>query len=199
MAVHHTGQYQRGRPLCQVKTTVYVNNWANPLFLKIPFNFCLVRVTFVITMKLMERVSALMRTRHYARSTEKTYKYWIRHYVYFHRDDDGFRHPADLGAPDIEAFLTYLAVDRHVSASTQNQALNAIVSLYKQVLGIDPGRFDAPPARRPRNVPTVLSRSEVRDLLGEMKGLPRLITSVMYGGGLRNRLGRVELWRGGSR
>jgi integron integrase len=90
-----------------------------------------------------------------------------------------------MGAPEIEAFLTHLAVERHVAAATQNQALNAIVFLYQQVLEIDPGQFNAVRAKRPRRLPTVLSRQEVQAVIAQIAPPAQLLVQVMYGGGLR--------------
>jgi len=112
-------------------------------------------------MKLLDQVTAVLRRMHYARRTEKAYKHWIMAYSRFHRGPEAWRHPAEMGAAEIEAFLTHLAVERKVAAATQNQALNAIVFLYKQVLEIDPGQFNAVRAKRPRRMPTVLSRHPV--------------------------------------
>jgi len=92
--------------------------------------------------------------------TEKTYIHWIKKFIHFHNR----RHPRDMGADEVVKFLSYLAVQRNVAASTQNQALNAIVFLYKKVLGIDPGIFKGITwARKPQHIPVVLSTSEVKD------------------------------------
>ncbi len=91
---------------------------------------------------------------------EKTYRHWIVAFLRFHRNGKDWRHPSDMGAAEIESFLSHLAVNRRVAAATQNQALNAVVFLYKQVLGVEPGEFDAVRAKRPRRLPTVLSRRE---------------------------------------
>ena len=95
------------------------------------------------------------------------------------------RHPKDMGIPEIEAFLTHLAVDQKVAASTQNQALNAILFLYREVLKQDlEGRIDAIRAKRPKRLPTVLTREEVRPVLDAMSGTPQLIARFLYGSGL---------------
>jgi integron integrase len=125
-----------------------------------------------------------LRVRHYARRTEDCYVDWVRRFILFH----GKRHPADLQAPHIEAFLTYLAVQGHVSASTQNQALCALVFLYKQVLEIDLGRLHFGPATRPVRLPVVLSRNEVRRVLEAVDGaggVYRVMADLLYGAGLR--------------
>lgn len=136
-------------------------------------------------MALRDDFTAVIRRKHYSRRTERTYWAWIEAFLRFHREPAGWRHPSTLGAAEIEALLTHLAVERHVAASTQNQALNAIVFLYKQVLEIDPGAFQAVRAKPTRRLPTVLSRREVRALLEEITPPTRLIAEVMYGGGLR--------------
>lgn len=124
----------------------------------------------------------LMRTRHMSLRTEDAYLHWIRRYVAFH----GRRSPTELGPRHVEAFLTALATRWHVAASTQNQALCAILFLYKQVLKTDlPWLDNIVRASRPRHVPVVLSRDEVRRVLAELRGTAWLLTSLLYGSGLR--------------
>jgi site-specific recombinase XerD len=113
-------------------------------------------------MKLLEQVRHSLRVHHYAIRTEKAYVYWIERFIRFHR----LRHPKEMGTLEAETFLTHLAVECHVAASTQNQALAAILFLYRGVLQIDIGRMNAVRARRPQRVPVVLSRAEVSALLG---------------------------------
>lgn len=132
-------------------------------------------------MKLIPRVRRELRRRHYSYRTEETYVGWVIRFIAHH----GLRHPGELGAEEIEAFLSHLAVDRHVAASTQNQALSAIVFLYKHVLRAEPGRFEAVRARRPKRLPVVLARDEVRQLLLALDGVHRLMAELMYGSGLR--------------
>lgn len=123
-----------------------------------------------------------MRTRHMAYRTEQAYLQWIRRFIAYHRR----RHPRDLGGPDIEQFLTHLAVDRKVSASTQNQALQAILFLYRHVLAVDlPWLENVTRASRPRRLPVVLSRAELRAVLGQLEGRHWLVANLLYGGGLR--------------
>jgi integron integrase len=132
--------------------------------------------------KLLDRVRDRMRTMHYSIRTEDAYTHWIRRFILFH----GKRHPQEMGAPELEAFLTHLAVVGHVAASTQNQALHAVLFLYRQVLGRpleELGRFA--PARRPERLPTVLSRDEVRAVLAYLDGTTWLMASLLYGSGLR--------------
>ncbi len=123
-----------------------------------------------------------MRTRHFAYRTEKAYLHWIRRYVKFHNR----RHPREMGAAEVEAFLTHLAVNAHVSASTQNQALQALLFLYRQVLEIDlPWLENVTRARRPKRLPVVLSVAEVRAVLAQLDGTPWLVANLLYGSGLR--------------
>jgi integron integrase len=132
--------------------------------------------------RLLDRVRAALRARHYSRRTEDTYVAWIRRYVLFH----GKRHPADMGASEITGFLTALAVDGRVAASTQNQALSALLFLYRDVLSIDLPWLDGiVRARRPARLPVVLTREEVRAVLQWLDGAPRLMACLLYGAGLR--------------
>ncbi|WP_399697673.1 phage integrase N-terminal SAM-like domain-containing protein [Xenophilus sp.] len=132
--------------------------------------------------KLLERLRIHLRTRHYSIRTESAYVDWARRFVLFH----GKRHPQEMGAPEVEAFLSHLAVDRQVSASTQNQAKAALLYLYRQVLGIDlPWLDDVVQAGRPRRLPVVLTPSEVRDLLPHVEGTARLVAQLLYGTGMR--------------
>lgn len=107
-------------------------------------------------MKLLEQVRQALRVKHYAYRTEQCYLRWIEQYIRFHKTDEGFRHPALLGGAEVEAFLTRLAVGRHVSASTQNQALGALLFLYQHVLDMERGWLDAVRAWRSRRLPVVL-------------------------------------------
>jgi integron integrase len=123
-----------------------------------------------------------MRTRHFAYRTEQAYLHWIRRYVNFHSR----RHPRDMGSSDVEAFLTHLAVDGHVSASTQNQALQALLFLYRRVLEIDlPWLENVTRARRPKRLPVVLTVAEVRSVLAQLDGAAWLFANLLYGSGLR--------------
>ena len=132
--------------------------------------------------KLLEQVRDTLRTKHYAYSTEQSYIDWIQRYILFHDK----RHPQDMGAAEIEAFLTYLAVEGNVSASTQNQALSALIFLYRNVLKQPLGdSIDAVRAKQSKSLPTVLTIEETRQLLQQMEGLPQLIAKLLYGAGLR--------------
>lgn len=138
------------------------------------------------TPQLLDQVVNVCRKKHYSRKTSATYRGWIRDYIFFLRKEAGqYVHPRDVGAEQIEAYLTYLAVQRKVAAATQNQALNAIVFLYRDILKLDPGQFNATRAKRTRNVPVVLSQEEVRRLLAAMTPPAQLVAQVMYAGGLR--------------
>jgi integron integrase len=123
-----------------------------------------------------------MRTRHLAYRTEQAYLHWIRRYVNFHDR----KHPRDMGSAEVEAFLTHLAVDGRVSSSTQNQALQGVLFLYRQVLGIElPWLENVTRARRPKRLPVVLTVAEVRSVLAQLDGMPWLFVNLLYGGGLR--------------
>src|SRR3981081_4412338 len=123
-----------------------------------------------------------MRTRHLAMRTEQAYLQWLRRYVVFHNR----RHPRELGAPEVEQFLTYLAVHRKVSAATQNQALQALLFLYRHVLDMElPWLDNLIRASHPRRLPVVLTRADVRALLAQLQGTTWLVASLLYGSGLR--------------
>ena len=132
--------------------------------------------------RLLDRVRAEIRTRHYSRRTEEAYVHWIRRFIVFH----GRRHPSEMGAPQISAFLAWLATEQRVAASTQNQALSAVLFLYRAVLRVEVGAIEqVPHARAPVGVPVVLSVDEVRRVLKELKGVPSLVAALLYGAGLR--------------
>jgi integron integrase len=134
------------------------------------------------TVKLLDQVRQAIRTRHYSLRTEEAYIGWIRRFVRFHPQRD----PAEMGAPEVSRFLTSLAVDRQVAASTQNQALAAILFLYKDVLDRDPGWVDdVVRARRPQRLPVVLSQQEVHAVLSALDGVPWIMGMLLYGAGLR--------------
>jgi len=132
--------------------------------------------------RLLDRLGHALRVRHYSPRTEATYRSWVKRFILFH----GKRHPEELGAREIEAFLNHLAVERHVAASTQNVALNAIVFLYRRVLRHEPPELEGlVRAHKPRRIPTVLSASEVRAVLERLGGTNHLAASLLYGSGLR--------------
>ena len=131
---------------------------------------------------LEKAVRTALRVEHYALKTEKAYLHWIRHFVGFHHG----RRPSEMGGPEIHAFLSHLAINRHVAASTQNQALNAVVFLYRKVIKKELEDFsDFTRARMPKRLPVVLSRQEVNDVLQRMAGIEGLIARLMYGTGMR--------------
>jgi integron integrase len=132
--------------------------------------------------KLLDQVRARIRVKHYSKRTEDAYTDWIKRYVLFHH----MRHPEEMAEKEISQFLSHLAVDLNVSASTQNLALNALLFLYKEVLNRDLGHFaDTVRAKRGKRAPTVFSRDEVREIITSMSGTPRLITALLYGTGMR--------------
>ena len=130
----------------------------------------------------MDRVRRAIRVRHYSRRTEQAYATWIKRYIVFH----GKRQPSELGAAHVAAFLTHLAADRHVSASTQNQALSAVLFLYREVLGTPIGHVEGVVrASTPPRLPVVLTRTEVSAVMAQLSGSPRLVVTLLYGAGLR--------------
>jgi integron integrase len=132
--------------------------------------------------KLLDRVSDIARLRHLSLRTEETYRSWIKRFILFHDK----RHPKDLDAQAVRTFLTHLAVQKHVAASTQNQAFNALLFLYKQVLKIEPPNIDGVErARHSRNLPVVFTRDEANAIIAHLKGEYRLIAGLLYGSGLR--------------
>jgi integron integrase len=132
--------------------------------------------------RLLDRVRAAVRARHYSQRTEQAYVAWIRRYILFH----GKRHPSEMGARELTEYLSALAVEGNVAASTQNQALSALLFLYREVLRQDlPWLDDVVRARRPGRLPVVLTREEVRAVLRQLRGTPRLMAILMYGSGLR--------------
>jgi integron integrase len=132
--------------------------------------------------RLIDRVRAAIRSRHYSRRTEKAYWFWIRYFI-LHNNK---RRPAEMGAGEVMAFLSWLATERNVAAATQNQALAALLFLYKVVLDRDlPWFDDLARAKRPVRLPVVLSAAEVRKLLEQLDGVTWMMGSLLYGAGLR--------------
>lgn len=132
--------------------------------------------------RLLDQVRGKIRLKHYSLRTEQTYVDWIKRFIW-HFDK---RHPRDLGAPDVEAFLTHLAVVGRVAASTQNQAKSALLFLYREVLGVElPWLDKVERAKAPKRLPVVLSRAEVQAVLGRLQGTHWLIASLLYGTGMR--------------
>ena len=133
--------------------------------------------------KLLDQLRDKIRTKHYSLSTEKTYIYWCKHYILFHNK----RHPKDMSKQEIEEFLTFLAVKKNVSPTTQNQAFNAILFLYTQILKINlkDENIQALRAKERKHIPVVLSIDEVKLIISNMQGLYQLMLKLMYGCGLR--------------
>ena len=132
--------------------------------------------------KLLDQARQAMHTRHYSYRTEKAYIGWMKRFIVFHQK----RHPAEMGEAEIGQFLSRLASDSHVSASTQNQALNALLFLYHEVLGKEIGYVHGVVrAKRPKRLPVVLTREEVRSILGQLQGLDWIMAMLLYGAGLR--------------
>lgn len=132
--------------------------------------------------KLLDQVRSELRKRHYSPRTEEAYISWIRRFIRFHE----MRHPVSMGRSEMEAFLSFLATDRNMSASTQNQALGALLFLYRYVLRTGlPWLDDVVRAKRPKRLPVVLTRREVRDILGNLFGQNRIAAMLLYGAGLR--------------
>lgn len=130
----------------------------------------------------MQQVSDALRTKHYSYRTEQTYTDWIKRYILFHNK----RHPKDMGEIEIRAFIAHLTAERKVAASTSNQALSAILFLYRTVLQIE---MKTPPdlskASRPKRLPAVLTHAEAINIISHMRGVPRLMSKILYGSGLR--------------
>ena len=132
--------------------------------------------------RLLDQVRDTLHIHHYSLRTEDVYIQWIKRFIYFHNK----RHPKDMGEPEITAFLTHLAVTRNVSASAQNQALSAILFLYKKVLKQELEWIeDVVRAKRPSRIPTVLDRADVKKLLNALTGTNKLLGYLLYGTGMR--------------
>jgi integron integrase len=132
--------------------------------------------------RLLDQVRQVIRIRHYSIRTEQAYVQWVRRFILFH----GKRHPREMGAAEVTAYLSHLAIARNVSASTQNQALNAILFLYRDVLKIKlPWLEQVQRAKKPQHLPVVFTKREVKALLAKLEGTRWLMASVIYGGGLR--------------
>jgi len=132
--------------------------------------------------RLFDQVREVMRLKHYSLRTERTYLEWMKRFIFFHQK----RHPREMGAVEVKGFLTDLAVRRGVAASTQNQALNALVFLYREVLGVTLGDIgEYARAKRPERLPVVLTRTEVQRLLAALQGTYQLMGQLLYGTGMR--------------
>jgi site-specific recombinase XerD len=132
--------------------------------------------------RLLDKVRQRIRLKGYSIRTERSYSQWIKRFILFHNK----RHPRDMGKVEIEAFLSDLAINRKVAASTQNQAFNALLFLYNQVLEMEmPDDINAMRSKKPVRVPTVMTREETSLLISSMKGTKKLMAEIMYGCGLR--------------
>ncbi|MBK7103842.1 MAG: integron integrase [Ignavibacteriae bacterium] len=132
--------------------------------------------------KLLDKVSLTLKAHRYSRKTEEAYLRWIKNYILF----NGKKHPKELDKKDLEKYLTFLAVNKKVSASTQNQAMNAIMYLYNKVLNIELGWLEnVKRAKRNLKLPTVFSKNEISEIFKQLSGVTKIIISVLYGGGLR--------------
>ena len=133
-------------------------------------------------LRLRDLLHEAIRSRNYSRRTEKSYWFWIRYFIFFH----GKRHPREMGGPEVQAFLSWLATERNVAAATQNQALAALLFLYQKTLGMNLPWLDGMTrAKRPVRLPTVLTEAEAGRLLAQLQGVKWLMASLMYGAGLR--------------
>lgn len=131
--------------------------------------------------KLLDQVRDAIRVKHYARNTEQAYVYWIKKLILFHNK----RHPKEMGTGKVQTFLTHLALEEQISASTQNQALSALLFLYRNVLSQELSPVDSVRAKPSQHVSTVLSRAEVQAVLHEMSGIYLLMARLLYGSGMR--------------
>jgi len=132
--------------------------------------------------RLLDRVRHAIAARHYSRRTEEAYVHWITRYIFFHAK----RHPLEMGAAEVTKFLTSLAVNSRVAASTQNQALSALLFLYREVLDVELPWLDGlVRAKPPQRLPVVLTREEVRTVLAKLNGVSPLMALLLYGAGLR--------------
>ena len=138
------------------------------------------------SIQLLDQVRERIRYLHYSLSTEKVYLYWVRFFILWHGRTAGMTHPRDMGAKQVESFLTMLATERKVSAATHNQALSALLFLYREVLEIDlPWLTKINRPTRTRRIPSVLTKDEVAGLLAVMNGETALLARLLYGTGMR--------------
>jgi integrase len=134
------------------------------------------------SVRLLDQLRERLRYVHYCLSTERAYVHWVRAFIRFHR----MRHPREMGGPEVEAFLAWLANQRSVSVSTHKQALSALLFLYKHVLGVDlPWMQEIGRPRAPQRLPVVMSRAEVQRLLAATSGVHLLVFRLLYGTGMR--------------
>ncbi len=136
--------------------------------------------------RLLDQVRERIRYMHYSLKTEKAYVYWVRFFIRWSAAQGGMRHPRDMGGREVEAFLSMMANERKVSASTHNQALSALLFLYREVLGIDlPWLDNIGRPQQTKRIPSVLTVEEVAALLAQMEGIAALLAKLLYGTGMR--------------
>ncbi len=131
--------------------------------------------------KLLDQARDILRAKHYSYRTEETYLDWMRRYILFHQK----RHPEEMGAAEIQTFLIHLATERNMAASTQNQALSAVLFLYREVLHKEVEPLPLASAKRPERLPTVLTREEILRIIDHLAGVHKLMVQLLYGSGLR--------------
>jgi site-specific recombinase XerD len=136
--------------------------------------------------RLLDQLREVLRYKHYSLRTEEAYLYWVKFFVRWHGRSGQVRHPRDMGAAEVQQFLSMLTTERNVSVSTHNQALSALLFLYREVLGVKlPWLDDVQRPTRPRRIPSVLTVAEVAGLLGAMTGIELLLAKLLYGTGMR--------------
>jgi site-specific recombinase XerD len=136
--------------------------------------------------RLLDQLRQVLRYRHYSLKTEKAYLYWVRFFIHWNGGKGPLRHPREMGANEVRAFLTMLATERKVSVSTHNQALSALLFLYREVLQVQlPWLADIQRPTRPARIPSVLTHGEVAAVLGALDGAVGLLARLLYGSGLR--------------
>jgi len=174
------------QPLCYLISFIMVV--ARSLFKNLPLALPTIKVMHTVANSkptLMDRVVSAIKLRHLSPRTQDAYTHWMKRFIVYHNK----RHPAEMGENEIRLFLTHPAEHEHVSASTQNQAFNAIVFLYRHVLDKKLGTIaGVVRARKPKRLPVVLNHEEVCRILSEMSGVPRLMASLLYGSGLPSEL-----------
>ena len=138
------------------------------------------------SVRLLDQLREVLRYKHYSLRTEEAYLYWVKFFVRWHGRSGQVRHPRDMGAAEVQQFLSMLTTERNVSVSTHNQALSALLFLYREVLGVKlPWLDDVQRPTRPRRIPSVLTVAEVAGLLGAMTGIELLLAKLLYGTGMR--------------
>jgi len=138
------------------------------------------------SLRLLDQLREVLRYKHYSLRTEEAYVYWVKFFVRWHTRNAQARHPRDMGAAEVQQFLSMLTTQRNVSVSTHNQALSALLFLYREVLGVQlPWLDDVQRPTRPRRIPSVLTSTEVAALFSAMTGVELLLAELLYGTGMR--------------